>query len=147
MGTDPQGTQRLGSRGVRMAKTKIEIPTISWDANQRDLTTETYKVHDENKFIRSSPTFRGNILPFSTCSTCCLILRLLTLQLWRRRQYVPPKRPETYTRNSFLLGLLFEPEVGGSTFLRNVERLPNYTASHPRVQYFTQSRPWKPQTQ
>jgi hypothetical protein len=36
----------------------------------------------------------------------------------------------------FLLGLLFEPEDGGSSLLRNVEKLrPDYTTSHSRRQY------------
>jgi hypothetical protein len=41
------------------------------------------------------------------------------------------------TRGSFCLrGLLFDPEDGGSAFLRNVtERLQDYTASHTRRQH------------
>jgi hypothetical protein len=36
----------------------------------------------------------------------------------------------------FLLGILFEPEDGGSMFLQNVGELrPGYTASHPGRQY------------
>jgi hypothetical protein len=36
----------------------------------------------------------------------------------------------------YIVGLLFESEVGGTTFLRNVDRfLPEYTAFHPRRQY------------
>jgi hypothetical protein len=37
-----------------------------------------------------------------------------------------------------LLGLLFNTEDGGSTFLQNVSnRLPNYTVSHPPKKYVT----------
>jgi hypothetical protein len=34
----------------------------------------------------------------------------------------------------YLLGLLFSPKDGGSTFLRNVSKLlPDYISSHPRI--------------
>jgi hypothetical protein len=35
----------------------------------------------------------------------------------------------------FLLGLLFDPEVGSDMFLRNVELPPNYIALQPRRQF------------
>jgi hypothetical protein len=42
------------------------------------------------------------------------------------------KSPYLYLAG-FLLGLLVGPEHGNDTLLRNIcERLPNYTASHPR---------------
>jgi hypothetical protein len=40
------------------------------------------------------------------------------------------------TSRAGLLGLLFEPEDGGSTFMRNAAELqPHYSASHPVGQY------------
>jgi hypothetical protein len=39
----------------------------------------------------------------------------------------------------YLLGLLFDPEYGGSTFLRNIgELLPHYAPSHLRRRYSSQ---------
>jgi hypothetical protein len=32
----------------------------------------------------------------------------------------------------FLLGILFDPDVGGDIFVRNVGHSPNYTALQPR---------------
>jgi hypothetical protein len=47
----------------------------------------------------------------------------------------------------YLLGLLFDPEDGGSVFLQNVsELIPDYTVSHPRTQYsalYSADTKWK----
>jgi hypothetical protein len=41
----------------------------------------------------------------------------------------------------FLLHLLFDPEEGSDTFFRNIHGLlPDYTASHSRKQYSSQSQ-------
>jgi hypothetical protein len=62
---------------------------------------------------------------------------------WNTRRYIPGDRIlynrrcenlKSY-RACCLLGLLFDPEAGGSMFLRNVRKLlPDYTASYPRRQ-------------
>jgi hypothetical protein len=45
----------------------------------------------------------------------------------------------------YLLGLLLDPEGGSSTSLQTVdEPVPDYTASHPRIQYYSWSPLWKP---
>jgi hypothetical protein len=46
--------------------------------------------------------------------------------------FVECYRPDGNNAVALFLGLLFDPEDGGSTILRNVdELLPMYTASHP----------------
>jgi hypothetical protein len=40
----------------------------------------------------------------------------------------------------FLLDVFFDPDDGGSTFIRNADKLlPDYTASHPRRSYYLNS--------
>jgi hypothetical protein len=41
---------------------------------------------------------------------------------------------EVHWLRPFMLGLLFDPKEGENTFFRNVgERVPDYTALHPRT--------------
>jgi hypothetical protein len=83
--------------------------------------------------------FKGHILVFIS----------LLLQMWAHTKvFSHAPSPECFLLTALLLGSIFNPEDGGSTFFQNTgELVLNYTVSHPTWWYSSQSILQEPQIQ
>jgi hypothetical protein len=75
---------------------------------------------------------RTHILPITNLSTTNPTLTALGLNKGPRREKLTNNSLKYGTAVISVLRILFNPEDGGSSLLRNIGKLPDCTAPHPR---------------